>query len=64
MWHQIMLQFAPGNETTCDLEKIKQDYYGNLFPLNPGGIIPNGSRQEDLLLPHNRENIKLSSLKD
>jgi hypothetical protein len=21
---------------------VKQDYYGNLFPLNPGGIIPSG----------------------
>ena len=53
-----------GISATCDLEKIKQDYYGNLFPLNPGGIIPNGSKQEDLLLSHNRENIKVSSIND
>jgi putative glutathione S-transferase len=32
----------PGVSDTCDLESIKRDYYGNLFPLNPGGIIPLG----------------------
>lgn len=32
----------PGVAETCNLEAIKQDYYGNLFPLNPGGIIPLG----------------------
>jgi putative glutathione S-transferase len=32
----------PGVAATCDLDAIKQDYYGNLFPLNPGGIIPAG----------------------
>ncbi|BCL34097.1 glutathione S-transferase family protein [Nostoc sp. MS1] len=31
-----------GVASTCDLDSIKQDYYGNLFPLNPGGIIPSG----------------------
>lgn len=31
-----------GVAETCDLETIKRDYYGNLFPLNPGGIIPVG----------------------
>lgn len=30
----------PGVASTCDLEQIKKDYYHNLFPLNPGGIIP------------------------
>jgi glutathionyl-hydroquinone reductase len=30
----------PGIAATCDLNAIKQDYYGNLFPLNPGGIVP------------------------
>ena len=25
---------------TYDVDAIKQDYFGNLFPLNPGGIIP------------------------
>jgi putative glutathione S-transferase len=28
--------------STCDIESVKQEYYGNLFPLNPGGIIPRG----------------------
>jgi putative glutathione S-transferase len=32
----------PGIAPTCNLEAIKQDYYGNLFPLNPSGIIPLG----------------------
>ncbi len=32
----------PGIADTCNLEAVKQDYYGNLFPLNPGGIIPLG----------------------
>ncbi|MBO3461721.1 glutathione S-transferase family protein [Aetokthonos hydrillicola Thurmond2011] len=27
---------------TCDIESVKQEYYGNLFPLNPSGIIPRG----------------------
>ncbi|MBH8563942.1 glutathione S-transferase family protein [Nostoc sp. CENA67] len=42
---------------TCDLESVKQDYYGNLFPLNPGGIIPSGPDISHLLKPHNREFI-------
>ncbi|MEM1310614.1 MAG: glutathione S-transferase C-terminal domain-containing protein [Cyanobacteria bacterium P01_H01_bin.153] len=33
----------PGVADTCDLSSIRRDYYGNLFPLNPGGIIPLGS---------------------
>lgn len=32
----------PGIADTCNLEAVKKDYYGNLFPLNPGGIIPLG----------------------
>ncbi|MBE9222280.1 glutathione S-transferase C-terminal domain-containing protein [Cyanobacterium stanieri LEGE 03274] len=31
-----------GVKETCNFDIIKQDYYGNLFPLNPGGIIPLG----------------------
>lgn len=42
---------------TCDLESVKQDYYGNLFPLNPGGIIPSGPDPMFLKEPHNRENM-------
>ena len=38
----------PGVANTCDLEAVKRDYYGNLFPLNPGGIIPAGPDLESL----------------
>jgi glutathionyl-hydroquinone reductase len=44
----------PGIAETCDLETIKKDYYGNLFPLNPGGIIPAGQGFTGLRAPHNR----------
>jgi glutathionyl-hydroquinone reductase len=47
----------PGVADTCDLESVKRDYYGNLFPLNPGGIIPRGPDVTNLLEPHHRENI-------
>lgn len=47
----------PGVAATCDLESIKRDYYGNLFPLNPGGIIPLGPDLTNLLQPHHREAI-------
>jgi glutathionyl-hydroquinone reductase len=47
----------PGVAQTCDLESVKRDYYGNLFPLNPGGIIPLGPDISNLLEPHHRENI-------
>jgi putative glutathione S-transferase len=40
---------------TCDLEQVKRDYYGNLFPLNPGGIIPRGGDLSHLLLPDDRQ---------
>ena len=45
----------PGVASTCDLEAVKRDYYGNLFPLNPGGIIPSGPDMTSLLEPHGRE---------
>jgi glutathionyl-hydroquinone reductase len=47
----------PGIAETCDIEAVKRDYYGNLFPLNPGGIIPVGPGWESLLQPHGRESI-------
>ncbi len=47
----------PGVAATCDLESIKRDYYGNLFPLNPGGIIPTGPDMADLLAPHHRDRL-------
>jgi putative glutathione S-transferase len=45
----------PGVESTCSLEDVKRDYYGNLFPLNPGGIIPLGPDISGLLAPHGRD---------
>lgn len=45
----------PGVAPTCDLEAIKRDYYGNLFPLNPGGIIPLGPELSSLWEPHGRD---------
>ncbi|WP_019504859.1 glutathione S-transferase family protein [Pleurocapsa sp. PCC 7319] len=47
----------PGVADTCDLESVKRDYYGNLFPLNPGGIIPLGPDITNLLQPHNRDEL-------
>ncbi len=47
----------PGVAGTCDLEAVKRDYYGNLFPLNPGGIIPQGSDVASLLEAHDREKV-------
>jgi len=32
----------PGVAATCNLEKVKLDYYTQLFPLNPGGLVPLG----------------------
>jgi putative glutathione S-transferase len=48
----------PGVAETCNLEVVKQDYYGNLFPLNPGGIIPLGPDASQLLAPHHRETLR------
>lgn len=30
----------PGVADTCDLDATRKNYYQNLFPLNPGGIVP------------------------
>jgi glutathionyl-hydroquinone reductase len=45
----------PGVAATCNLKAVKQDYYGNLFPLNPGQIIPLGPDIANFSLPHDRE---------
>jgi putative glutathione S-transferase len=52
----------PGVADTCNLEAVKQDYYGNLFPLNPGGIIPSGPDMTSLLEPHDRESVGKESI--
>lgn len=44
----------PGVAATCDLAIIRRDYYGNLFPLNPGGIIPLGPDAAEWERPHQR----------
>ncbi len=46
----------PGVAATCNLEAVKRDYYGNLFPLNPGGLIPDGP-ELNLTAPHGREQL-------
>ncbi|MEL6138330.1 MAG: glutathione S-transferase family protein [Cyanobacteria bacterium J06626_23] len=47
----------PGVAATCDIEAVKRDYFGNLFPLNPGGIIPLGPDLEGLTAPHGRAEL-------
>ncbi|MGC1309990.1 MAG: glutathione S-transferase C-terminal domain-containing protein [Phormidesmis sp.] len=47
----------PGIADTCNIEAVKRDYYGNLFPLNPGGIIPVGPGWEELKEPHGRASL-------
>ncbi|MBD2020482.1 glutathione S-transferase C-terminal domain-containing protein, partial [Leptolyngbya sp. FACHB-36] len=47
----------PRVAATCDLDAVKRDYYGNLFPLNPGGIIPVGPDISDLLAPSHRSRV-------
>ena len=44
-----------GVADTCDLDAVKRDYYGNLFPLNPGQIIPRGPDIDNLWDPHERD---------
>ncbi|MEL6813716.1 MAG: glutathione S-transferase family protein [Cyanobacteria bacterium J06598_3] len=45
----------PGIADTCDIDAVKRDYYGNLFPLNPGGIVPVGPGWASLKEPHGRD---------
>ena len=47
---------------TCKLEEVKRDYYGNLFPLNPGGIIPSTPNLNHLIGIHNREKLQPSQI--
>ena len=50
----------PGVARTCDMAAIVEAYFGTLFPLNPGGIIPllpQGSSAEELMKPHGRERL-------
>jgi putative glutathione S-transferase len=47
----------PGVADTCDLDTIRRDYYGNLFPLNPGGIIPLGPDPKTWWQAHERDGV-------
>ena len=51
----------PGVASTCDFETVKRDYYGNLFPLNPGALIPIGPDLSHLMAPHNRSILSAAS---
>jgi putative glutathione S-transferase len=44
----------PGVAATCDFDAVRRDYYGNLFPLNPGGLIPLGPDSQDWQQPAHR----------
>ncbi len=46
----------PGVPSTCHLDAVKRDYYSNLFPLNPGGIVPIGP-DLDLWATHDRDQL-------
>ena len=52
----------PGVVATCDLDTVRRDYYGNLFPLNPGGIIPLGPNPKLWQQPHQRYRLEKSSV--
>jgi len=43
----------PGIKETCDLEKVKAGYYGQLH-INPTGIVPLGPTMDHLDVPHDR----------
>jgi putative glutathione S-transferase len=40
-WRRRLYE-QPGVQTSCDAESWRHDYFGALFPLNPGGIVPSG----------------------
>ena len=51
----------PGVAATCDVDSVRRDYYGNLFPLNPGGIIPLGPNPKLWQQPHQRHRLEIAS---
>ena len=42
LWRWRQRFTLPGVDDTCDAKAWRQDYFGALFPLNPGGIVPAG----------------------
>jgi putative glutathione S-transferase len=53
----VDLYQLPGVAATCDIHAVKRDYYGMLFPLNPGGLIPAGPDLNYLQIEHHRERL-------
>ena len=49
---------STGVAQTCNLEQVKRDYFGNLFPLNPGGLIPQGPDISYLNEAHDRSRLE------
>ena len=47
-WRQRFMAL-PGVEVTCDAEAWRSDYFGALFPLNPGGIVPDSPKLSTLV---------------
>ena len=47
-WRQ-RFHTLPGVNDTCDAEAWRHDYFGALFPLNPGGIVPAGPELSTLV---------------
>ena len=47
-WRQRFMAL-PGVEITCDAEAWRSDYFGALFPLNPGGIVPDAPKLSTLV---------------
>lgn len=55
-----MMQKIPEIKATCDIQAVAKSYFGSLFPLNPGGIIPAlpiANTEEGFGISHGRENI-------
>ena len=48
-WLREMLTFT--GPALFDLDDARRSYYTNLFPLNPGGIVPAGPTPADLDFP-------------
>ncbi|GJP33043.1 hypothetical protein CLOM_g17613 [Closterium sp. NIES-68] len=54
---------TPGVAATCDIAGVRDNYFGQLFPLNPGSIIPVeplSCNRSQLWKPHNRHLLSLS----
>nr|BAJ90799.1 predicted protein [Hordeum vulgare subsp. vulgare] len=57
----------PGAAETCDMAAIADGYFGTLFPLNPGGIlpiVPASCSREALMEPHGREALPSAAAAD